>query len=86
MLARAFLAPIILGALYFLVSGDWHYQRAWLYFTCFFLLSVGSNLLLFVKNPELLYHRSVSKKGSKGWDKWLMPVTILIGFHFQTGV
>ena len=81
---RAIIAPVFMGILYFLSAGNTDNIRAWIYYTLFFILSVGVNSLLFVKNKELLYHRSKAKSDAVGWDKWLMPIAVLSGFHLQS--
>ena len=82
-LIRAFVAPILMCALYFLAAGSLMNYRGWIYFTIFLALSVITNGYLYSKKPELLYHRSRMKKDAKGWDKWLMPISMFTGFHFQ---
>ena len=82
-LVRAFIAPLLMGIIYFLSAGSLQNYRAWIYFILFLFLSIATNAYLYVIKPELLYHRSGMKKDAKGWDKWLMPLAIFTGFHFQ---
>ena len=83
-LVRSLIAPILLGALYFLSAGNISNARAWIYFILFSALSSCANGILYVKKPELLYHRSKIKADSKVWDKWLMPLAVVTGFHIQS--
>lgn len=83
-LIRAMIAPVFMGLLYFLAAGNMANTRAWIYYILFFLLSFCVNIILYIKNKTLLYHRSSTKKDAVGWDKWLMPVALLIGFHLQS--
>ncbi|MCG8308864.1 MAG: isoprenylcysteine carboxylmethyltransferase family protein [Cytophagales bacterium] len=80
---RTLIAPVFMGILYFISAGSLSNYRAWFYFTLFFLLSALANGFLYFKKPELLYHRSRMKKDAKGWDKWLMPLAVISGFHLQ---
>lgn len=83
-MARAIIAPVFMGLLYFLAAGSTDNTRAWIYFILFFVLSFGTNSVLYVKNKELLYHRSKLKPDAVGWDKWLMPLALLTSFHLQS--
>jgi len=83
-LIRSLIAPMLMAALYFLSAGDTQNQRAWFFFTLFFVFSLLINGILFIKKPVLLYHRSKFKSDAKGWDKWLMPIAVISGFHLQS--
>ena len=82
-LLRAIFAPVIMATLFFLAAGTTDLFQAWLFFIMFFLLSLLSNALLYSKNPVLLYHRTKAKPDAKSWDKWLMPIMLIIAFHLQ---
>ena len=81
---RALIAPLFMCILYFLAAGNLNNTRAWIYYILFFVLAVGVNSILYIHNKELLYHRSKSKPDAVGWDKWLMPIAVVTGFHLQS--
>lgn len=81
---RSIIAPILMAILYFGAAGNFNNPRAWIYYALFFFLSVIISWTLFVKNPELLFHRNRLKSDAKGWDKFLMPAAVLSGFHLQS--
>lgn len=81
---RSIIAPILMAILYFVSAGNFNNPRAWVYYTLFFFLSVIISWTLYAKNPELLFHRNRLKSDAKGWDKFLMPVAVLSGFHLQS--
>ena len=82
-MVRALIAPVLMGFIYFLAAGKLDNQNAWFYYILFFVLSISVNSVLFVKNKELLYHRSKTKSDAVSWDKRLMPIAVLTGFHLQ---
>lgn len=83
-LIRSMIAPVFMGFLYFLSAGNLANTRAWSYYILFFALSLGISIVLFIKNRELLYHRASFKSDAVGWDKWLMPMAVMTGFHVQS--
>ncbi len=82
-LIRSIVAPILMATLYFLSAGRVDNPRAWFYYGLFMFLSVMACGILFATKRELLYHRNRIKSDAKGWDKWLMPVAVITGFHLQ---
>ena len=71
---RTLIAPLLMAFLYFIMAGSINYPQAWFYYGLFFTSSLVINRRMYVKNPELMFHRNSIKKDAKGWDKWLMPV------------
>lgn len=83
-LIRSFIAPVLMGLIFFLSAGSWSVTNGWVLYWMFLALSVLSNFYLFLKNPELLANRvKLSKDGIKSWDQILMPIAIVSGFHMQ---
>ena len=72
--------------LYFLSAGSINHPQAWFYFILYFIVSTLTNGVLYLKKPELLFHRATTKADAKGWDKLLTPVAIVSGFHLQSVV
>jgi len=81
---RSVIAPILLGAIFFTAAGTISYINGWILYGLFFVMAMITNVILFQLNPELMYYRSrLNKEGIKGWDKVLMPVAIVTGFHLH---
>lgn len=86
-LIRSCIAPVFMAFIFFLSAGTLHFRNGWILYGLFFVISVVSNLILFRKNPELMSNRiNLNKEGIKKWDKILMPVAIITGFHLQAVV
>ena len=73
-----------MGLIFFVAAGTTRFLNGWILYGLFFAISMISNLILFRKNPELMYYRTkLNIGGIKRWDKILMPLAIITGFHLQ---
>ena len=55
--------------------------RAWIYFVIVFVYYSIGLVIMYKFNPELLYRRSRGiGKGTKSWDKILMPVIVILTY------
>ena len=79
----AFSKHLILGLILFcilrLVSNRSDWYRAWIYCAIVTGTQMAAGLLLLKRNPELLLESSKIQKGTKSWDKWLVPAMGGIG-------
>src|ERR1035441_6195965 len=68
---------LVLASVLRLVSGRADWFRAWIYvgFTVGFMVVGG--IVLARLSPELLAERFRVRKGTKTWDKWLVPLVAL---------
>jgi len=82
-IVRGMIATTLFAAYFFLISGRWNYERAWIYYILGFVIVLSSNPYLVRTNPMLLDHRSKIQKGTKKWDKiWLA----FFGIFFLHGI
>ncbi|MFC2124198.1 methyltransferase family protein [Bacteroidota bacterium] len=81
-IARGVFASILFTVYFFVASGKWDYDRAWISYIYFLVIVLSSNLYLAKKNPELLDQRSKIQKGSKKWDVWWL---VFFGLFFLHG-
>lgn len=74
------LIPLMLGTL-LLSAGRWGWWEAWAYAITGFLVVLGSRAFLIIKHPDLALERAQAHEMEdvKGWDRFLMPFTALIG-------
>ncbi len=72
--------PIMLGTL-LLSAGSWAWWEAWAYTITGVVVLLGSRAFLVFKHPDLALERAQAheKEDVKGWDRFLMPFTALIG-------
>jgi protein-S-isoprenylcysteine O-methyltransferase Ste14 len=58
----------------FFIAGDWRWTEGWIFSIIFFLLSFGTVIYLYFKDPALLNERfgAPIQKNQKGWDKILL--------------
>jgi protein-S-isoprenylcysteine O-methyltransferase Ste14 len=82
-LIRSIIGPVVMAIIFFTAAGRLDLPRAWFYFILFFTYSFFSSLVFYRLKPELMYHRNNWKKDAKKWDRILMPIAVIIGFHFQ---
>ena len=70
---------LVLASVLRFVSGRADWSRAWIYvgFTMGFMVVGG--IVLARLSPDLLKERSRVQKGTKTWDKWLVPFVALVG-------
>ena len=71
---------IMLGVL-FLAAGTFRWWEAWAYVGMSLVVLISSRLVLILKNPDLAIERSQAhnKEDVKQWDRYLMPLTALVG-------
>jgi protein-S-isoprenylcysteine O-methyltransferase Ste14 len=82
-LIRSIIGPMVMALVFFLAAGSLDLTRAWFFFILFFTYSFTSSLVFYRLKPELMYHRNNWKKDAKKWDRILMPIAVLTGFHLQ---
>lgn len=78
-----FLGPFMQVTLLFILTGRMNIPRAWIYLVVSLVGMFGGIVLVGMANPELLNHRGQwkKKKGTKPWDKFLLPVFGIMGFY-----
>ncbi len=83
-----FLVPFLQAVILFASAGHIEIPRAWIYLGSCFILLLASTLLLYKTNPELIKHRLEWKKkrGTKKWDKFMLPAFLIIGFYIMPAV
>jgi protein-S-isoprenylcysteine O-methyltransferase Ste14 len=78
-IALALLLTIIQLSIFFLSAGHFNIPQAWLYFGVTGVYFVGSNIIVYKSNPDLVAQRLTLKRmESKRWDEVLMRVNNLI--------
>jgi len=82
-LVGTFLGPFIQGVILFVSAGRINMPRAWCYLVVSLVGMFGGIMVVGKVNPELLNHRGQwkKKKGTKPWDKFLMPAFGIMGFY-----
>lgn len=76
-----FVAILLLPLILFLSAGTWDWPMAWLYYTLYIAAGLGSRLVAYFTQPDLLRERghSLEAEDAKPWDKWLMLIVGLLG-------
>ena len=74
------LFPIMLATL-LLSAGKWDWWEAWAYTITSMIVVIGSRAFMLLKHPDLALERARASEleDVKGWDRFLMPFTALIG-------
>ncbi|MFN2112813.1 MAG: methyltransferase family protein [Anaerolineales bacterium] len=74
------LVPLMLAVL-LISAGSWSWWEAWAYTLTGTLVLLGSRLYIIYKQPDLALERSRAHELAdvKEWDKYLMPLTALVG-------
>lgn len=82
-LVGTFLGPFIQGTILFVSAGRINMPRAWCYLVVSLAGTFGGIMLVCKVNPELINQRGQwkKKKGTKPWDKFLMPAFGIMGFY-----
>lgn len=78
---RLFLLPIVMLGILLIAAGKLIWWEAWAYTVMSLVVLFSSRIVLVIKNPALAEERlnAGSKEDTKKWDKYLMPITALIG-------
>jgi protein-S-isoprenylcysteine O-methyltransferase Ste14 len=71
---------LFLGVILFLPAGNIRWPIGWLFIAFFILLTVPSVAYLWRVNPDIFVARSKIHEGTKGWDKALVSVLLLVFF------
>jgi protein-S-isoprenylcysteine O-methyltransferase Ste14 len=77
-----FTAYLVLGpALLFLAAGTWDWPIAWLFVAFVLLSTIGSRLIAWRRNPDLLRERAqfTDAEGAQSWDRALVTIVALVG-------
>ena len=79
-LGLVIIVPIMLGTL-LLSAGKWDWWEAWAYTLTGLLVLVGSRIYMIQKHPDLALERAQAHdmEDVKDWDRYLMPLTALVG-------
>ncbi len=85
-LIKSLLAPFFIGIMFFWAAGSTDLPRGWLFIGMAAIHLWASAIILAIYNPEVLnerqdYHK---KKGTKGWDWFLILSYGLMQFYIQT--
>jgi protein-S-isoprenylcysteine O-methyltransferase Ste14 len=82
---KILLALVIQALILFVSAGHTDIPRAWIYIFINFIFTVVIAGILLKYSPEVVYHRSKwrGKRGTKSWDKVLLPAFIIIGWIFM---
>jgi protein-S-isoprenylcysteine O-methyltransferase Ste14 len=80
------LTPVIQAVILFVSAGRMDMPRAWVYLGTILIYFPLTTIILYILNPELVKHRAERKKGTKPWDKVLLPAYIIMQFLIQTVV
>ncbi len=77
LLLYLFLVP----ALLFVAAGTVSWPMAWVYVILLLASTVGSRLIVFIRNPDTLRERArfTSSEGTKSWDRVLVMIVGLFG-------
>ncbi|TFG50053.1 MAG: isoprenylcysteine carboxylmethyltransferase family protein [Anaerolineales bacterium] len=78
---RLLMMTIVMLGVLFLAAGKLNWWEAWAYSGMTLVVLFSSRLVLLIKNPALAEERvqAGNKDDVKSWDRFLMPVTALIG-------
>ncbi len=68
--------PLVMGALLFGPAGSFAWPRGWWFLAAFVAALVISMVVLWRLNPKIFVARSKIGRGTKGWDYWLLSITI----------
>ena len=77
-----FLLYLILApALLFISAGTFAWPMAWFYVGLLLLATLGSRLIVYVRNPDTLRERArfTASEGTKSWDPILVAIVALFG-------
>ena len=74
------IVPMMLGTL-LISAGRWDWWEAWAYTITGLLVLIGSRVFMITKHPDLALERAQAHEMEdvKEWDRYLMPLTALIG-------
>jgi protein-S-isoprenylcysteine O-methyltransferase Ste14 len=70
--------PLVFAILLFLPAGTFDWFLGWLFFVVFLVLVLVSSLALWRLNPEIFGARQRIQPGTKGWDRILASVVIVL--------
>jgi len=78
-----FIAPFVLGVLFFGFAGEWTIFRGWLFVAVMLIGMFGGTVVVAVLSPELMNQRGKWKKaeGTKWWDKIIIQVFGILGYY-----
>ena len=63
-----------------MASGDWGWGQAWIFLGINVIFFLVGRIIAIRLNPDIIRERvtASSKSDTKNWDKWLMPVMIIL--------
>jgi protein-S-isoprenylcysteine O-methyltransferase Ste14 len=71
------------GALLFVGAGHMDIFRAWQFLGIMFVYTFASMAYFYHHNPAMVTHRLGNRQESEPWDRWLMPLFMLLGARLQ---
>jgi protein-S-isoprenylcysteine O-methyltransferase Ste14 len=91
--ARELLGVIIVGAALFWPARTFNWWEAWACLAVTLAWTIGTAVVIFINNPDLIAERLGPRPGAKGWDTLIMSLLgiaqlaryILAGFDFSHG-
>ncbi len=74
------IVPVMMGTL-LLSAGKWDWWEAWAYTITGLVILLGSRAFMILKHPDLALERAQAHEMEdvKDWDRFLMPLTALVG-------
>lgn len=76
-LVRIGVSTLLQGVILFISAGTLDFPRGWLFFGITIVYILTSNIVLAVKNPELVNARGERKKDTKPFDRIILPFYML---------
>jgi protein-S-isoprenylcysteine O-methyltransferase Ste14 len=72
---------LLVPALLFISAGTWNWPLAWVYVIMLLAATLGSRLIVLMRNPDTLRERArfTASEGTPAWDRILVPIVGLLG-------
>lgn len=72
---------LLVPALLFIAAGTLNWPMAWVYVILLLVATLGSRLIVWQRNPDLLRERArlTQSEGTQSWDRILVPIVGLFG-------
>ncbi len=77
--AQIFTATVAAGVILFLSAGRLNWSGGWAFFGLNLFTQALSALILIPRRPDLLAERSQVRAGTKSWDRFFAPATMICG-------
>lgn len=83
MLAISVFSVGLTAALLFVGAGHTDILRGWQFLGIMFVYTFASMAFFYRHNPGMVTHRFGNRQESEPWDRWLMPLFMLLGARLQ---